>query len=46
MKLNEDHELTRLHKKLKDNGTADVDTKIYLFDKTYLLESGEIIEIE
>jgi|TARA_R110000744_G_scaffold92060_1_gene178496 hypothetical protein len=38
--------LTDLHKRLKDNGTPEVDTMIYLFDKMYLLESGEIIEIE
>tara|TARA_R110002072_G_scaffold168781_1_gene322401 strand:+ start:2625 stop:2765 length:141 start_codon:yes stop_codon:yes gene_type:complete len=38
--------LSDLHKRLKDNGTPDVDTMIYLFDKMYLLESGDIIEIE
>ena len=43
---NKEDILSDLHRKLKQNGTPDVDTVIYLFDKMYLLETGEVIEIE
>jgi len=44
--LKKDNILSNLHKKLKDNHTYTLDNMIYLSDKMYLLENGDIVQIE
>ena len=46
MKVKKDKVLSKLHKELKDKGTPTLDNMIYLSENLYLLENGDIIEIE
>ena len=46
MKVDKDKVLSKLHKELKDKGMPTLDNRIYLSENLYLLENGDIIEIE
>ena len=45
MKVKKDNMLSQLHKKLKDKEIPTLDNRIYLSEKMYLLENGDIIEV-